>query len=134
LSGSRGLDEREHREQREQRTSREPANGTELPRVPRRSGYKPDDSAKKSERCRSPRSHLSLLPVCHVASSSVALRMFAAGNVTTATLVTAVTNVYRASEGLSLAQRFARHESPVTTVYTHPSDDEMGSRLRSLPC
>jgi len=48
---------------------------------------------------------------------------------------TAVTNVYRASRDLFLAQRFARHLSPLTTtVYTHPSDDEMGSRLRSLPC
>jgi integrase/recombinase XerC len=48
---------------------------------------------------------------------------------------TAVTNVYRASRDLFLAQRFARHVSPLTTtVYTHPSDDEMGSRLRTLPC
>jgi integrase/recombinase XerC len=39
---------------------------------------------------------------------------------------TAVTNVYRASRDLFLAQRFARHVSPLTTtVYTHPSD-EMG--------
>ena len=48
---------------------------------------------------------------------------------------TAVTNVYRATHDLFLAQRFARHVSPLTTtVYTHPSDDEMGSRLRSLRC
>jgi integrase/recombinase XerC len=48
---------------------------------------------------------------------------------------TAVTNVYRASKDLFLAQRFARHVSPLTTtVYTHPSDDEMGSRVRSLQC
>jgi integrase/recombinase XerC len=47
----------------------------------------------------------------------------------------AVTNVYRASRDLFLAQRFARHLSPLTTtVYTRPSDDEMGSRLRGLPC
>jgi len=48
---------------------------------------------------------------------------------------TSVTNVYRATYDLFLAQRFARHASPLTTtVYTHPSDEEMGSRLRSLPC
>ncbi len=48
---------------------------------------------------------------------------------------TAVTNVYRASKDLFLAQRFARHASPLTTtVYTHPSDDETASRLRSLNC
>jgi len=47
----------------------------------------------------------------------------------------AMTKVYRASGGLLLAQRFARHASPLTTVvYTHPSDEEMFSRLRDLPC
>ena len=39
---------------------------------------------------------------------------------------TAVTNVYRASHDLFLAQRFARHVSPLTTIiYTHPSDEEL---------
>jgi site-specific recombinase XerC len=48
---------------------------------------------------------------------------------------TAVTNVYRASRDLFLAQRFARHVSPLTTtVYTHPSDQEMWERVRQLPC
>ncbi len=48
---------------------------------------------------------------------------------------TAVTNVYRASKDLFLAQRFARHVSPLTTtVYTHPSDQEMAGRLRKLDC
>ena len=48
---------------------------------------------------------------------------------------TAVTNVYRASRDLFLAQRFARHVSPLTTtVYTHPSDEDMATRLRSLGC
>jgi len=48
---------------------------------------------------------------------------------------TAVTNVYRASRYLFLAQRFARHVSPLTTtVYTHPSDQEMFERIRILPC
>jgi site-specific recombinase XerC len=47
----------------------------------------------------------------------------------------AITNVYRASRDLFLAQRFARHLSPLTTtVYTHPSDQEMSGRLRGLNC
>ena len=47
----------------------------------------------------------------------------------------AVTNVYRATRDLFLAQRFARHVSPLTTtVYTHPSDHEMRDRLRALSC
>ena len=48
---------------------------------------------------------------------------------------TAVTNVYRASRDLFLAQRFARHTSPLTTtVYTHPSDQELWKRVRGLVC
>jgi integrase len=48
---------------------------------------------------------------------------------------TAVTNVYRATRDLFLAQRFARHASPLTTtVYTHPSDDETRDRIRDLAC
>jgi integrase/recombinase XerC len=48
---------------------------------------------------------------------------------------TAVTNVYRASRDLFLGQRFARHLSPLTTtVYTHPSDQEMAGRVRRLYC
>ncbi len=48
---------------------------------------------------------------------------------------TSVTNVYRATRDLFLAQRFARHVSPLTTtVYTHPSDEEMRERLRPLAC
>ncbi len=47
----------------------------------------------------------------------------------------AVTNVYRVTRDLFLAQRFARHVSPLTTtVYTHPGDDEMRHRLRQLSC
>jgi site-specific recombinase XerC len=47
----------------------------------------------------------------------------------------AVTNVYRASRDLFLAQRFARHASPLTTiVYTHPSDEELQERVRGLGC
>ena len=46
-----------------------------------------------------------------------------------------VTNVYRQTRDLFLAQRFARHASPLTTtVYTHPSDDEMRNRIRGLNC
>ena len=46
-----------------------------------------------------------------------------------------ITNVYRTTRDLFLAQRFARHVSPLTTtVYTHPSDDEMSSRLKDLSC
>ncbi len=48
---------------------------------------------------------------------------------------TAVTNVYRASRDLFLAQRFARHVSPLTTtVYTHPSDEELFEKVRTLAC
>src|SRR5260221_6603035 len=48
---------------------------------------------------------------------------------------TAVTNVYRASRDLFLAQRFARHVSPLTTtVYTHPSDQELWQNIRRLRC
>jgi len=47
----------------------------------------------------------------------------------------AVTNVYRASRDLFLAQRFARHVSPLTTtVYTHPSDEELQLTIRGIPC
>jgi integrase/recombinase XerC len=48
---------------------------------------------------------------------------------------TAVTNVYRASRDLFLAQRFARHVSPLTTtIYTHPSDQELWTNVRRLTC
>jgi len=48
---------------------------------------------------------------------------------------TAITNVYRASRDLFLAQRFARHASPLTTVcYTHPSDEELREGVRKLQC
>jgi integrase/recombinase XerC len=46
-----------------------------------------------------------------------------------------VTNVYRATRDLFLAQRFARHASPLTTTaYTHPSDHETAEKLRHLVC
>lgn len=48
---------------------------------------------------------------------------------------TAITNVYCESRDLFLAQRFARHANPMTTVvYTHPSDEELRDRIRALRC
>jgi hypothetical protein len=39
------------------------------------------------------------------------------------------------SKNLFLAQRFARHASPLTTiVYTHPSDEELYEGIRDLTC
>ena len=47
----------------------------------------------------------------------------------------AISNVYRVSRDLFLAQRFARHVSPLTTtIYTHPSDEEMWEKVRGLDC
>ena len=46
---------------------------------------------------------------------------------------TAITNVYRATKDLYLTQRFARHSSPLTTtVYTHPSDEELYEAVRHV--
>lgn len=48
---------------------------------------------------------------------------------------TSVTNVYRSSRDLFLAQRFARHASPLTTVvYTHVSDEDLRDQVRRLAC
>ncbi len=45
----------------------------------------------------------------------------------------AITAVYRRSRDLYLAQRFARHVSPLTTtIYTHPSDQELWQSIRGL--
>jgi len=45
----------------------------------------------------------------------------------------AITNVYRATRDLYLTQRFARHSSPLTTtIYTHPSDEELYAALRGI--
>ena len=47
----------------------------------------------------------------------------------------AISSVYRMTHDLYLAQRFARHVSPLTTtVYTHPSDQELAGRVRGLDC
>ena len=46
-----------------------------------------------------------------------------------------ITAVYRATHDLFLAQRFARHVSPLTTTaYTHPSDEELHGKVRGLAC
>jgi integrase/recombinase XerC len=46
-----------------------------------------------------------------------------------------ITAVYRATHDLFLAQRFARHASPLTTVvYIYPSDEEMFATLRGMEC
>jgi len=45
----------------------------------------------------------------------------------------AITNVYRATKDLYLTQRFARHASPLsTTVYTHPTDEELYEGIREI--
>jgi site-specific recombinase XerC len=47
----------------------------------------------------------------------------------------AITCVYRMTRDLFLAQRFARHASPLTTtVYTHVSDEDMAERLHRIRC
>jgi integrase len=46
---------------------------------------------------------------------------------------TAITNVCRTTKDLYLTQRFARHASPLTTtVYTHPSDEELYAAIRGI--
>ena len=45
----------------------------------------------------------------------------------------AITNIYRATKDLYLTQRFARHSSPLTTtIYTHPTDEELYEGIRRL--
>ncbi|GAB4206483.1 MAG: hypothetical protein OHK0013_23180 [Sandaracinaceae bacterium] len=48
---------------------------------------------------------------------------------------TACSDVYRASKDLRLTQKFARHKSVVTTsIYTHPTDDELLRAVQGLIC
>lgn len=48
---------------------------------------------------------------------------------------TACTNLYRQSRDLRLTQRFARHKSVLTTsIYTHPSDEELLRSVQGLLC
>ena len=43
--------------------------------------------------------------------------------------------VYRQSKDLRLTQKFARHKSVVTTsIYTHPTDDELLRAVQGLVC
>ena len=44
-------------------------------------------------------------------------------------------HLFERTRDLFLAQRLARHTSPLTmTVYTHPSDDEMHGPVRKFVC
>lgn len=48
---------------------------------------------------------------------------------------TACTNLYRKSRDIRVTQKFARHASVVTTsIYTHPSDEDLFRAVRDLPC
>jgi len=48
---------------------------------------------------------------------------------------TACTSVYRRTRDIRLTQRFARHKSLLTTsIYTHPSDEDLVRSVRDLPC
>ncbi len=48
---------------------------------------------------------------------------------------TACTNLYRRTRDIRLTQRFARHKSILTTsIYAHPSDDDLLRSVRDLPC
>lgn len=48
---------------------------------------------------------------------------------------TACTNVYRKTKDLRVTQRVARHKSMLTTsIYTHPSDEDIVRAMIDLPC
>jgi len=48
---------------------------------------------------------------------------------------TACSAIYRRTKDIRLTQRFARHKSITTTsIYTHPSDDELVRAVQELPC
>lgn len=48
---------------------------------------------------------------------------------------TACTNLYRKSRDIRLTQRFARHASVLTTsIYAHPSDEDLLRAVRDMPC
>ncbi len=47
----------------------------------------------------------------------------------------AVNNVYRETKDILLTQRFARHSSLlVTSVYLHPTDEDLARSVRRIPC
>lgn len=44
-------------------------------------------------------------------------------------------NLYRRTKDIRLTQRFARHKSVLTTsIYAHPSDEDLVRTVRELPC
>lgn len=48
---------------------------------------------------------------------------------------TACSNLYRRTRDMRLTQRFARHRSMMsTTIYTHPTDEELVRSVQELPC
>ncbi|MCG8419578.1 MAG: site-specific integrase [Proteobacteria bacterium] len=48
---------------------------------------------------------------------------------------TACTNIYRRTRDIRLTQRFARHKSILTTsIYAHPSDEDLLRSVRDLLC
>lgn len=48
---------------------------------------------------------------------------------------TGATGVYGRTKDIRLTQRFARHKSITTTsIYTHPTDDELVRAVQELPC
>ena len=47
----------------------------------------------------------------------------------------AVNAVYRATRDILLTQRFARHSSLlVTSVYLHPTDEDLAQSVQKIPC
>jgi len=47
----------------------------------------------------------------------------------------ACSNIYRRTKDIRLTQRFARHKSILTTsIYAHPSDEDLVRSVRDLPC
>jgi site-specific recombinase XerD len=48
---------------------------------------------------------------------------------------TACSNLYRRTKDIRVTQRFARHKSILTTsIYTHPSDEDLVRAVLDLPC
>lgn len=48
---------------------------------------------------------------------------------------TACSTLYRRTKDIRLTQRFARHKSILTTsIYAHPSDEDLVRAVRELPC
>jgi site-specific recombinase XerC len=46
-----------------------------------------------------------------------------------------LTNIYRRTRDIRLTQRVARHKSIISTsIYTHPSDEDLVRAIRDLPC